>query len=112
MIKVRKGNVYYNIPDNHFLAFKYRGFELVDNGEIKDMVDEADEKEEAVVEEVIESEEYKEVYEPMTIKDLLNYKKQDLIKLAIKKGISITGDEHIGTLRSIIVKYDKENPKQ
>lgn len=110
MIKVRKGNVYYNIPDNHFLAFKYRGFELVDTGEMKDMID--DTKEDEVLKDEDKVESIKTVYEPYTIKELMGYNKQDMVKLAIKKGISITGDEHIATIRSIIVKHDKENPKE
>ena len=93
LIKIRKGNVKYTIDENQLNRFKYMGY--VVDGEVLPKAAKVQIVEE-IEEEIIESE-----LEDKP-KNLYHMTKEEVIELAISKGINVTGDEKINEIRAKI----------
>ena len=98
MVKVKKENIIYTIPDSQLERFIGKGFSLViEDAQVEIVETEELEKEEPTLEPVEEKEE--DIEKPIT-KSIWQMTKAELTELAISKGINVTGDEKINDLRS------------
>lgn len=111
MIKVRKGNVYYNIPDNQVLVFKYKGFEVVEAEEpkVEEVVEEESIVTETPKEEIPESDDLEGLmYDDLTPRYINGLTKHQCIAIAVSIGLTIDEKDHISKIKSNIMKHVRD----